>query len=259
MRIAAAQVAPASTREDVLSTADWLASAASAAGANLLVLPQRFLAGTAESESAIATAAEPSDGPGPSAMRALAAELGIAMVYGYVERCTGIDYDSLQLVDGAGTALANYRRAHLDRHAERERFGRGQWLSCMPLAGRRLGLLSGYDLEFPEAARALCLIGCDFLAVAGASGVEPERVRLLLAARAAENHCALAYASADPAVPAMVLDRTGRALARVASGTPLITADLGEPPPPAPALRDRRPRLYQRITAVTPADADTPL
>jgi hypothetical protein len=57
----------------------------------------------------------------------------------------------------------------------------------------------------------------------------------------------------------MVLDRTGRALARVASGTPLITADLGEPPPPAPAMRERRPRLYHRITAVTPAEADTPL
>ena len=259
MRIAVAQVPPAPDREAALALARELAAAASAAGAAFLVLPQRFASGMAEDEAAIMAAAEASDGPSSIGLRTVAAKCGLAVLYGYVERCTGVNYDSLQLIDGEGRALANYRRTHLERGRELALFGRGQWLSCMPLGGRRLGLLSGYDVEFPEPARALRLIGCDLLVVAGGAGADANRTQLLLAARAAENHCQLAFVSAAPALPAMVLDPAGRPLARAAPGTALVTADLGAAPAKAAALLDRRPRLYHRITAVTPAEADTPL
>src|SRR3954451_23623412 len=253
MRITVARVPPLADPEAVPERARELAEAAAAAGAALLLLPQRFAAGWARDAAALEAAAEPSDGPTASAMREGARETGLALAYGYVEHCTGRCYDSLLLIDREGRCLSNYRRTHAQPEDGALALGHGQWLSAMPLGRWRLGLLSGHDLAHPEPARALRLVGCDLLLVAGAR-VMPAVTEIYVRARAAENRCHLAFASAAPEV----LGPDGAPLARITGPSALLAADRPDRPPALdPALlRDRRPRLYHRLVAVEPGEAD---
>jgi predicted amidohydrolase len=127
----------------------------------------------------------------------------------------------------------------------------------MPLAGRRVGILVGYDLLFPEAARVLRLAGCDLILVAGALGAGADAANVLLPARALENRCVVAFASADPLLaPAAVIGPDGRQIGGPTGGEGgrgLVLADL--PPGAGPAagagaLAERRPRLYARLAQV---------
>ena len=259
MRITVARVPPLPGPEAVPERARELAEAAAAAGAALLLLPQRFAAGWARDAAGLEAAAEPSDGPTASAMREVAREAGLALAYGYVERCTGRCYDSLLLIDREGRCLSNYRRTHAQPEDGALALGHGQWLSAMPLGRWRLGLLSGHDLAHPEPARALRLVGCDLLLVAGAR-VMPAAAEIYLRARAAENRCHLAFASTAPDLPPEVLGPDGAPLARVTGASALVVADLPDRPPALDPvlLRGRRPRLYHRLVAVEPGEADGP-
>ena len=259
MRITVSRALPAPDRAAALERARELAGAAAAAGAALLLLPQRFAAGWARDAARLEAAAEPSDGPTAAAMREVAGRTGVALAYGYVERCTGRCFDSLLLIDRDGRCLVNYRRTHAQPDDEALLLGHGQWLSAMPLGRWRLGLLSGHDLAHPEPARALRLVGCDLLLVAGARSM-PTATETFLRARAAENRCHLAFASAAADLPPEVLGPDGAPLARLTGPSALVIADLPErPPAPDPALlRDRRPRLYHRLVAVEPGGADGP-
>jgi predicted amidohydrolase len=227
--------------------------AAAAAGAELLVLPELALLGPpgAAGLEPLATA---SDGAPARRLGALARASGIAIATGYLEACSGRLHSAALLVDGRGHALANYRRSHL-RAAEEARLARGAWLSVMPLGGRRLGLLIGYDLRFPEVARALVLAGADLLVVLGPWPVEPEAaLGPLAAARAIENGVPLALAcwAAAGGAASRILGPDGAPLARAGTGPDLVLADLPAALGAAAGLADRRPRLYQQLVADAP-------
>lgn len=209
-----------------------------AAGVTLLVLPEH---GTGDPAAAV-----PSDGPLARRLAALARDTGVALLAGYPERCVTGTYNAAMLFDRRGICLLNYRQSHL-RAADRATWRRGQWLSLTPLEGRRLGVLIGYDIEFPEPARALALAGCELLAVlGGATDCGAAAVEIVLPARARDNGCWLAYAS--PGLCALV-GSDGRV--RACGGEPQIV-DLDAPAHPPgerpPWLADRRPRLYEELT-----------
>lgn len=227
--------------------------AAAAAGAELLVLPELALLGP-PGAAELAPLASASDGAPTRRLAALARACGIAVVTGYLEACSGRLHSSALLVDARGHALANYRRSHV-RAGEKGRLARGAWLSVMPLGGRRLGLLIGYDLHFPEVARALVLAGADLLVVLGPWPAEPEAVLgPLAAARAIENGVPLALAcwAAAGGAASRLLGPDGTPLARTGASTEPILAEL----PPAlgreAGLADRRPGLYQELVAGEP-------
>jgi predicted amidohydrolase len=209
-------------------TADLVAAAARQ-GAQLLVLP----------EAPDDAPAEPSDGAWAAALAAMAREHGIALVAGYNELCVTGRYGAALLVDDRGRCLANYRQTHVRPSGGVPR-ARGHWLTTMPLAGRRVGLLIGYDIEFPEPAAALALAGCDTLLVLG--GATDEAPAPLLPARARDTGCWLACSGTVP----VIVTPHGRAIHATDRSAGLAVADL-TPPEPAAAERrlDRRPRLYQ--------------
>ncbi|MDX6748985.1 nitrilase-related carbon-nitrogen hydrolase [Geminicoccaceae bacterium 1502E] len=219
-------------------------------GARLLLAPELGLVGEVAPRE-LAALAEPSDGEGPRVVGRIAAEAGLAILIGYPERCTGRTYSAALLVDRHGHSLASYRRSHV-RPEEAQLVARGQWLTIVPFEGRRLGLLLGYDLAFPEAARGLVLSGADLLVAAGGgSSGDAHLLEVLLPARALENGVPLAWAShaGGEGAPSRVLGADGRPLVRLAEGPAVAVADL---PPAAAAidLRDRRPQLYQRLAMV---------
>lgn len=251
MRVAAWQ-APAGLGEGAgrLAALEASARAAAAAGAALLLAPEYALVGPPGPE----TRGTPSDGPEPRTLAEIARSAGIAIAAGYLEACSGRLYSAVLLVEADGRAVANYRRSHL-RPDEAERLARGAWLSVMPVGGRRCGLLIGYDLRFPEVARALVLAGADLLLVLGGLPGEPEAVLGPLAAtRAIENGTPLvlaAWSGAD-AAPARILGPTGELLARAGAGPGTIAADLPPADPAAAGLAERRPRLYRALVAEEP-------
>jgi predicted amidohydrolase len=124
------------------------------------------------------------------------------------------------------------------------------------LAGAKLGLLLGADIEAPEPARALALAGTDALIVMAVHGRERALAGgPLLRTRAFENGCPLAYANGSPdpdGPPSCILGPDGGVLAEAGDG--LAVADL-PPVVASPAARPcRRPRLYQKLAAAIPGE-----
>ncbi|MGV3725576.1 carbon-nitrogen hydrolase family protein [Hydrogenophaga sp.] len=182
-----------------LTALDTAAAEASAQGASLLVCPEMSLTGYQIGAAAVATLAEPADGPLSQAVAAIAQRHRVAIVYGYPERhAEGKPYNAVQFIDASGQRLAHYRKTHLFGDVDRAQFSPGpQAPAVVAWRGWRLGLLICYDIEFPEPARMLALQGADAVLVPTANMIEFDEVqRVLLPARALENRLFVAYANA---------------------------------------------------------------
>src|SRR5215216_994718 len=114
MRAAAVQLTSTPDRDRNLEAADRLTRAAAAAGAELVVLPEKWaVLGTPEETAA---GAEPFDGPALQWARAVAAELGIDLVAGSIaERVPDRDRGSNTSVHVGpdGEVHAVYRKMHM--------------------------------------------------------------------------------------------------------------------------------------------------
>ena len=95
-----------------LKALDAAAERAAADGAGLLVTSEMFLTGYAIGDG-VHRLAEPADGPSGRAVAEIAAEHGIAVLYGYPERAGQAVHNSARLVGPDGAPLANYRKTHL--------------------------------------------------------------------------------------------------------------------------------------------------
>ncbi|MGZ4699435.1 MAG: carbon-nitrogen hydrolase family protein [Oryzihumus sp.] len=172
-----------------------LAEAAAAPGADLVVLPEAFARDFGPPGSDVAGFAEPLDGPFVQALTDAARAHGTTLVAGMFE--AGGDperpFNTLVVVDRDGLR-ASYRKIHLyDSFGYRE----SDRLTAGPLTpvvvevgGVQVGLMTCYDLRFPELARALVDRGAELLVVPAAWVAGPGKVthwRTLLAARAIEN------------------------------------------------------------------------
>jgi predicted amidohydrolase len=197
MRIALAQAAgtPGDVRAN-LADVERLATEAAARGARLVVFPEAFVTGYNIGAGRLAELAEPADGPSTRRVAAIAQAAGIAIVTGYAERDGDAVYNSAILVDRDGSTKANHRKLHLWGALDKDAFTAGDALAVTDVDGVRIGLLVCYDIEFPEAARALAVKGAHLIAVPTAL-MEPaiEIAELLPPARALENQVFVAYAN----------------------------------------------------------------
>ena len=171
--------------------------------ADLVVWPevtQRDLGGPGD---ALTPDAEPLDGPFVSALVERARAHGGVWVAGMLERSGDTDagppYNTLVVVDGDGLR-ASYRKLHLYdsfgyRESDRVRAGDAE-PPVLEVAGLRVGLMTCYDLRFPETARVLSARGADLVVCPAAWVAGPRKVRhweTLVTARAVEN---VAYVAA---------------------------------------------------------------
>ena len=167
------------------------------ADCDVVVLPE--MADTGYDMETIRVRASTWDGGPCEMLRGLAADLGISVICGLSEREDDRIYNAAAVIDGAGTLVAKYRKAHLfcvpgvreDRY-----LSRGESLTLARLGGFRLGIMICYDLRFPEMARALVLGGAELLVVVAAWPVRrAQNWRILSAARAIENQAYLVSAN----------------------------------------------------------------
>ena len=101
-------------------------------------------------------------------LRAAAAASSTAVAVGFAERRGAAVFNSLALIDESGELVAVYRKAYLFGDEE-SAFAAGDDLVLAELAGRRVGPLICFDIEFPEPARALARAGADLLLTVAAN------------------------------------------------------------------------------------------
>jgi 5-aminopentanamidase len=252
---------PADTAAN-LAALDGSARAAAAAGAQLLLCPECWLCGY-NIGPAVQRLAEHADGDSARRIAAIARSHGIAIAYGYAERSVERDgrtliYNSAQVISAEGSVLSHYRKTHLFGPAERAAYQAGAGFQApFDFAGFKVGLLICYDVEFPEAVRALMLLGADLLLVPTALTDEYSAVpELLLPARCVENQLFVAYCNHCGVENGMrflggscLVGPDGKALVAAGMHEALIIGEISLSARDAgahtfPYRADRRPELY---------------
>jgi deaminated glutathione amidase len=223
--------------------------------ADVVVFPEAFARDYGKAGSDLAPYAEDADGPFGTAVRSLAGEHGTVVVAGMFERSgdPARPWHTVLLADGVRRTV--YRKIHLyDSFGHRE----SDVLSAGPLepavtevGGWRMGLMTCYDLRFPELARALVDAGAEALLVPSAWVAGPRKVdhwRTLVTARAVEN--TVYVVAVDQPGPrytghTMVVAPTGDVLVEAGTEPDVLSAVLerdvlDEAREQNPSLRNRR-------------------
>ena len=221
MRAAAVQLNSTADRDRNLEAADRLTRAAAAAGAELVVLPEKWAVLASPEETA--AGAEPLDGPALTWARGAARELGIDLVAGSIaERVEGATAGATRPCTSAPTArrarptarsTCSTSRSAGARYRESEHEEPGDEIVVSSTAdGVELGLSICYDLRFPELYRELAARGARVIAVPPRSRSPP---------RASTGRCSCAPArsrtrpsSSPPTRSASTRRATARAGAR---------------------------------------------
>jgi predicted amidohydrolase len=163
-------------------------------GTDLVVLPEAFARDFGEPGSDLSPYAEPLDGPFATRLRELSTGTGTAWLAGMFEVAEDPSRPLNTLVLADDGELTAYRKIHLyDSFGYREsaRVSPGEIAPCrVDVNGFPLGLMTCYDLRFPELARSLAEQGAEALVVPAAWVAGERKVehwRTLLRARAIEN------------------------------------------------------------------------
>ncbi|MFC8193538.1 carbon-nitrogen hydrolase family protein [Cellulomonas sp. NPDC057328] len=275
VRVTVAQLQVGTDRGANLEVARDAVREAARVRADVVVLPE--YASAFDPRGVGPELAEPLDGPFVTALREEAARSGVAVLAGTTlpaDEDEGDDEDgdragrprravnAVVAVTADGGLAGVYRKVHLyDAFGQREsdRFVPGP-VDAPPLvldvAGLRLGVMTCYDLRFPESARRLVDAGAHVLVVPAAWAAGPLKAthwRVLATARAVEN------TSAVVAVGQAGRGVVGRSLVVGPDG--VVGLELDETPQvrtvdlDADALagvRERNPSLVNRRYAVVP-------
>jgi deaminated glutathione amidase len=269
IRVACVQMTSRSDKAANLHRAEALVTRAASAGAEVVVLPEKWNGiGDAEFLHSIA---EPLDsGESVAAMSAWAARHGVAIVGGSItERRDGYEkcFNTCVVVDPDGELSAVYRKIHLFdvevggvRYWESEAEQAGDEPVLAAIDDWGVGLSICYDLRFPELYRILALEGAELLTVPAHFTLYTGRDHwsLLLRARAVENQCFVAAAGqVGETLPgklsygrSLIADPWGVVLAQAPDEEGVISAELDrarlrEIRAKLPCLDHRQPGAYR--------------
>ncbi len=222
---------------------------------DLIVLPEAFARDFGDPAGDLAPYAETLQGAFASRLAELAQQTGTSLLAGMFERDGGPDdrpFNTLVLATPEG--ITSYRKIHLYdsfgyRESDRLRAGEPTPVA-VDLGGFRVGLMTCYDLRFPELARRLVDLGAEVLVVPAAWVAGEGKARdwlTLAAARAIENTCYL-VAVGQPAPRytghSVVVGPDGETLVEAGDGPEVVGAVLERAV--LARARDRNPSLANR-------------
>ncbi len=269
MRAAVVQVRSGGDKAANLARLAGAVAAAADQGAELVVAPEVAMHGYGRPGTDLAAVAEPLDGPFVAELAHLAHAHRLTVVAGMFE-ARGHDerVHNTVVAVGPGGLVARYRKLHLYDAlgwCESDRVAPGDPADGVPVfdAGDLVvGLVTCYDLRFPEVARLAAAAGATALAVPAAWVAGPGKAaqwEVLLRARAIENTLYV-LAAGQPAPSytgrSMVVGPAGAVVARLGAGTEgpaagVLVADLAAAE--VAEVRAGMPVLAQRRFAVVPA------
>jgi len=219
-------------RAENISRVSRLIRSAAAEGADIVLPPELFcdhyFCKTQEEEH-FATAHAWTDHPAVVAMQDLARELSIVIPVSIFEKDGPEYYNSVVMIDADGSALGIYRKSHIpDGPGYQEKFyfrpGNTGFKVWNTQKGK-VGVGICWDQWFPEAARAMALMGADILLYPTAIGTEPQDAALDTAARwrrAMQGH------AVSNVIPVVAANRVGNEEGQVFYGTSFISDHVGE-------------------------------
>ena len=202
---------------------------------DLVVFPEAFARDFGPAGSDVSPFAESLDGPFATGVRAVADAARTTIVAGMFESSPEPARPWNTLVV-AGAVEASYRKVHLYDsfgYRESDRLYAGEISApVISLGAFTVGLMTCYDLRFPEMSRALVDAGAEVLVVPAAWLSGPRKVdhwRTLARARAIENTCYV-VAAAQPGPRycghSLVVDPWGEVIAEADDEATVITAWL---------------------------------
>jgi deaminated glutathione amidase len=209
MRIAVVQYAAGFDKPANLDRIRTLVGEAADSGATLIIAPEGAMHDFGPQDLPLAPVAEPIDGAFVSGLADIASRRGVTVIAGMFESVADDPtraFNTVVALGPTGDLIGRYRKQHLfDAHGwrESERLVEGETgdrlvFDCEEL---RVGVLTCYDIRFPELTRALVDDGATLLAVPTAwlaGPLKAAQFRTLATARAIENVCYLAAAVQSP-------------------------------------------------------------
>jgi predicted amidohydrolase len=213
---------------------------------------------------ALAPFAEPLDGPFVTGVARSAKAFGVTVVAGMFESVDGEPtraYNTVVALGPSGDLIGSYRKQHLFDalgwiESERLLAGDSAGRLVFDCADVRVGVMTCYDLRFPELARALIDDGATLLAIPAAWVAGPNKAaqfRTLATARAIEN---VAYVAGAVQLPpsytgeSVIIDPFGLVRAELGTEEGVAVADVD--PDRIKECRERMPSLAHRRWGVTP-------
>jgi N-carbamoylputrescine amidase len=180
LRLAAIQAAFGDDQQANIARVAELVRQAAAGGAQVVLPPELFQGPyfcVAQHERWFATAHPWRTHPCVVALAPLAAELGVVIPVSIFEREGPHYFNSLVMIDADGTLLGLYRKSHIPDgpgYMEKYYFRPGDTgFKVWDTRAGRLGVGICWDQWYPEAARAMALLGAQALLYPTAIGSEP--------------------------------------------------------------------------------------
>jgi deaminated glutathione amidase len=262
MYVTVAQFAATTDKAENLATAERLIADAAARGTSLVVLPENAMYLNPDPTADVRPAAEPVDGPFAQGIAQAAKNAGVVVIAGMTEapsdegRCT----NAVLAVDEEGQTVGVYRKVHLyDAFGYRES---DRIVAHAPSAlvfdrdGLRFGVMTCYDLRFPEMARFLVDAGAEVMIIPAAwvaGPVKEDHWTTLARARAIENTAyVLACGQTGPVSVghSAIIDPMGQVVAGAGEAPGFVTAWIDRER--LDAVRLKNPSLANRRFGLTP-------
>jgi len=180
VNLAALQTHYGSDLQDNIDRTIALIRQAASAGAQI-ILPSELFQGpyfcTTQDERWFATAYPALEHPCVTQLQPIAAELGVVVPVSIFEREGPRYYNSVVILDADGTALGTYRKSHIPDgpgYQEKYYFRPGDTgFKVWNTRYAKIGVGICWDQWYPEAARAMALLGAEVLFYPTAIGSEP--------------------------------------------------------------------------------------
>ena len=256
MRACAVQFAASTDVEANLDRIKHLVSEAASVGADLIVVPEAAMHDFGAPDLPLGPVAQPMDGPFGREIRRLAKKCRATIVAGMFERSDDAarPFNTLVVAGPDGEIAGSYRKAHLYDsfgYRESDRLSRADVKpTVVPVGEFRVGLMTCYDLRFPEFSRALVDRGADVLAVPAAwvrGPLKEDHWMTLLRARAIENTAyVVAAGQTGPAYVgcSTIIDPMGVTVCALGDEEAVAAGDLGRAR--VRSVRKRNPSLANR-------------
>jgi len=234
---------------------------ASSAGADLIVVPEAAMHDFGAADLPLGPVAQSLDGAFALEIRHLAQACGVTLVAGMFERSDDAErpFNTLVVAGADGEIAATYRKAHLYDsfgYRESDRLSRADVEpTVVPIGEFGVGLMTCYDLRFPEFSRALVDRGADVLVVPAAwvrGPLKEDHWTTLLRARAIENTAyVVAAGQTGPTYVgrSMIIDPMGVIVCSLGDEEAAVTGDLDRER--VESVRSRNPSLANRRMSET--------
>ena len=262
IRIGMGQIRSTEDKDDNLAQIDAQTARAAADGADLVVFPEFAMYQQAQANVDFVRAAEPLDGRFTTSVREIARRHGVAVAAGMLEEVPGEEraFNTIYVSDAQGEYLTHYHKLHMfNAWGIRESDIVKRSVSRDPvtfvIGDVTVGVMTCYDIRFPELARDLTDAGAEVIIIPAAWTPGPRKEdhwSVLARARAIENTTYVVAVSQAPPLStggSLFVDPMGVVLGALGEEPKTLTGTVD--PERVRAVRQVNPSLTDRQYAVS--------